>query len=114
MVVVAAAAMVAVTSSRAATAVFSSLSSRATTEHLSRDMAWPLPTANSLRRTEATASSSRRHLHLHRLPPRLVHGRRHKHLMAKCIITIRPRAKLSGTNLLECRKDEKIYIDDMV
>ena len=112
--VTAAAVMVAVISSRAATAVISSPSSRATTERLSRDMVWLLPMASNLRHTEVTVSSSRRLLHHRRLPPLLVHGRRHKLLTARCITTIRPRAKLSGTNLLECRKDEKIYIDDMV
>ena len=98
--------MVAVISSRAVTVVISSPSSRATTERLSRDMAWPLPMASNLRHTEVTASS-RHLLHHRRLPPLLVHGRRHKLLTARCITTIRPRAKLSGTNLLECRKDEK-------
>ena len=102
--------MVAVFSSRAATVVISSPSSRATTERLSRVM---LPMASNPRHTEVTASSSRRPLH-RRLPPLLVHGRLHKLLTVRYITTIRPQAKLSGTNLLECRKDEKTYVDGMV
>lgn len=103
--------MAAVFSSKAATVVISSPSSRATTERLSRVM---LPMASNPRHTEVTASSSRRPLHLSRLPPLLVHGKLHKLLTVRYITTIRPRAKLSGTNLLECRKDEKTYFDGMV
>ena len=98
-----AAADMAVTNNREATADTSSPSSRVTTELPSKDTAWPrlpLPMDSSHRDMAATLSSSRR-----LLPPGLVHGRRLKLRTVKFITTTRPLAKRSGPSPLGCRKD---------
>ena len=104
-VAVVAAADMAVTNNREATADTSSPNSRVTTELLSKDTAWPrlLPMDSSLRRMVATLSSSRL-LPLLR-PLQVVHGRRLKLRMAKFITTTRPLAKRSGQNPPGCREN---------